>query len=118
MNAASALDTRPDFRNRRFRPRDFFVMMWPALQWLRLILPLAVLRNRLAAPRCDFAFFPTLIFLNPAIPAYRSGPLLFRRRQGLRGSFSPVLFRRFHLFQNRFSGRQNLMHLIAFHPRA
>ena len=59
MNLASAFETRPDLRSLRFRWRFFLVIMCPALAWLRLILPLAVLRKRLAAPRCDFAFFPT-----------------------------------------------------------
>ena len=40
----------------RFRLAVFLVRMWRACEWPRLILPVAVSRNRFAAPLCVFSF--------------------------------------------------------------
>ena len=40
----------------RFRLFDFFVNMWRAYEWPRLIFPVAVSRTRLAVPLCVFSF--------------------------------------------------------------
>ena len=99
MNAASALDTNPDLRSLRFRERFFFVRMWLAYAWLRLILPVAVFLNRLAAPRCDFAFLANLRLpfyeCDSTAPAMRSGAFL---------NFTFV-FRGLHFLQHRFARR-------------
>src|SRR6266566_9334172 len=42
--------------SKRFRLWDFLVKMCRACEWPRLILPVAVSRNRLAAPLCVFSF--------------------------------------------------------------
>src|SRR5512141_2350333 len=50
----SAFDTRVAFLRPRSRLAFFFVRMWRFIAWPRLNLPVAVLWNRFAAPRCVF----------------------------------------------------------------
>ena len=56
MRRRSDLETKPALRSWRFLFCDILVRMWDLYALLRLIFPVPVTLNRLAAPRCVLSF--------------------------------------------------------------
>ena len=69
----------------RFRLLLFLVKMCRACEWPRLILPVAVIRNRFAAPLCVFSFGMFTPYLKSKISNLRSqkrkNPYSFRKHR-------------------------------------
>src|SRR5918998_1593570 len=87
----SPSETSPSMSSWRLRLLVFLVRMWRAWLWPRLILPVAVVRKRLAAPLCVFSFgmiaSPSAIF-PPRLDLRDVLQVLFEPLQKLRAEFA------------------------------
>src|SRR5580765_6291152 len=104
----SAEETVVDCASPRFRPAAFFVRMWLLKALALLNFPVAVFRNRFAAPRWVFSFGMADSFRGPTAPRADRSTFRGARR---RGSGLAALLVHAHR-------REDLVQAVAEHLRA